>query len=153
MQIRLIAAGKLREGYAAQACAEFAKRLAPYYAFDVVEVRAGDGRDPAAAMRDEAGRILNALQPGDRVGLLDRSGDEFSSTELAAKLEGVAGDGVRRLCIVVAGTFGSHETLRIRANLVWSLSKLTFLHEWARMIAIEQLYRAAKIARNEPYHH
>jgi len=55
--------------------------------------------------------------------------------------------------VVIAGTYGASPELLARATFRWSLSKLTFLHEWARMIVLEQLYRAAKIARNEPYHH
>jgi 23S rRNA (pseudouridine1915-N3)-methyltransferase len=53
----------------------------------------------------------------------------------------------------IAGADGASETLLERANVRWSLSPLTFLHEWARIIVLEQLYRAAKIAANEPYHH
>jgi 23S rRNA (pseudouridine1915-N3)-methyltransferase len=65
----------------------------------------------------------------------------------------VGNGGTRRMVFVIAGTYGADDSLRERADFVWSLSKLTFLHEWARMVVLEQLYRAAKIARNEPYHH
>jgi len=57
------------------------------------------------------------------------------------------------LTLVVAGTYGADRAIVERADFVWSLSSLTFLHEWARAIVVEQLYRAAKIARNEPYHY
>ncbi|MFN2449284.1 MAG: 23S rRNA (pseudouridine(1915)-N(3))-methyltransferase RlmH [Candidatus Baltobacteraceae bacterium] len=153
MHVRLLAVGKLREPYAAQACAQFAKRLARHYAFEVLEARVGKGRDPQAVMREEAARLLAAIQPDDRVWLLDRGGTQFSSEELARELTGLADSGVRRLCLVIAGTYGAAEPLRERADTIWSLSQLTFLHEWARMIVMEQLYRAAKIVRNEPYHH
>jgi 23S rRNA (pseudouridine1915-N3)-methyltransferase len=84
---------------------------------------------------------------------LDRDGKELSSEELSRTVGNVANRGARRLTLIVAGTYGAHESLRERAEFVWSLSRLTFLHEWARMIVLEQIYRAAKIARNEPYHH
>jgi 23S rRNA (pseudouridine1915-N3)-methyltransferase len=153
MQLRLIAVGKLRESYVAQACAEFRKRLAPYYPYDEIEVRAADGSDAESAKSEEAERILKLLHTGDRVWLLDRTGTQLASEELSARLVAVANSGVNRLTFVIAGTYGADKTLRRRAEFLWSLSELTFLHEWARMIVLEQLYRAAKIARNEPYHH
>ncbi len=93
------------------------------------------------------------LREDDCVWLLDRGGDELSSVELSRRIESAANAGTRRMTFVIAGTYGSDDSLRERADFVWSLSALTFLHEWARMIVLEQLYRAAKIARNEPYHH
>ena len=148
----MIAVGKVREAYIAQACADFAKRLRPYYPLEITEVRPGNG-EPQAVMRDEAARVLAAVQPGDVVWLLDRTGEQIDSPALSRKLQAVADDGVRRLCIIVGGTFGVDDALRSAASFVWSLSQLTFLHEWARAMVLEQLYRAAKIARGEPYHH
>lgn len=153
VQIRIVAVGKLKAPYAVQACAEFAKRLAPYYPLEIVEVRASDGGQPAQAMREEADRIAKQLHDDDCVWLLDRTGDALSSEQLSQAMNTVANRGTRRITFVIAGTYGAVETLRQRADFVWSLSSLTFLHEWARMIVLEQLYRAAKIARNEPYHH
>ena len=153
MQIRVVAVGKLKAPYTAQACAEFAKRLGPYYPLDVVEVKASDGSQPEQAMREEAERILKHVHDDDCVWLLDRAGDELSSEQFSGMIAAVANRGARRMTFVVAGTYGADEALRLRADFVWSLSSLTFLHEWARMIVLEQIYRAAKIARNEPYHH
>lgn len=153
VQIRIVSVGKLRERYAAAACDEFAKRIGPYYPLEIVEVKASLGSQPTAAMREEAQRILRAVHEDDCVWLLDRTGDQLSSTDLSRMLSGIANAGTRRLVFVIAGTYGAADALRTRADFVWSLSQLTFLHEWARMIVLEQLYRAAKIARNEPYHH
>lgn len=153
MQLRLIAVDKIRTRYIADACAEFRKRLSPYQSYDEVEVRAGSGGDPAAAMREESERILRLIRPDERVWLLERTGTAFSSEQLSAALESVGREGISRVTFVVAGTYGADPALRERADVLWSLSPLTFLHEWARAIVLEQLYRAAKIARNEPYHH
>ena len=153
MQLRIVAVGKLKERYAAQACAEFEKRLRPYFPVDVIEVKASDGTQPVDAMREEAERIARQIHQDDCVWLLDRTGDELSSEDLSRMIAGVANQGTRRLTFVIAGTYGAADALRARADFVWSLSRLTFLHEWARMVVLEQLYRAAKIARNEPYHH
>lgn len=153
MQIRIVAVGKLKERYAVQACAEFEKRLRPYYPVEIVEVKASDGTRPAEAMREEAERVAKQVHEDDCMWLLDRTGDELSSEELSGMIAGVANQGTRRLTFVIAGTYGASDALRERADFVWSLSRLTFLHEWARAIVLEQVYRAAKIARNEPYHH
>ncbi|HEY3676529.1 MAG TPA: 23S rRNA (pseudouridine(1915)-N(3))-methyltransferase RlmH [Candidatus Tumulicola sp.] len=153
MILRLIAVDRLRSPYVAAACDDMRERLSHYHTYQEIEVRAGDGSDPRTAMRDEAERILRHLRPDDRVWLLDRGGLELSSPQLASRLEGVARDGTQRLTLVIAGTYGAAPPLIERANFSWSLSPLTFLHEWARMLVLEQLYRAAKIARDEPYHH
>jgi 23S rRNA (pseudouridine1915-N3)-methyltransferase len=153
MQLRLIAVDKLRTPYISGACADFRKRLQPYFTYEEIEVRAAHGSDPHAAMREEAERILKHLRPDDRVWLLERTGAAFSSPELARAIDDAMQAGVSRLTFVVAGTYGADASLRERADVLWSLSTLTFLHEWARAIVLEQLYRAAKITRNEPYHH
>jgi 23S rRNA (pseudouridine1915-N3)-methyltransferase len=146
MHLRLIAVGKLREPYLVSAAEDFRRRLRPYHRLEELEVRAG-------AADAEADAVLRLLAPADRVWLLERTGTEFSSEELAARIEGLPLEGISALTLVVAGTFGAAPALLARANVRWSLSRLTLLHEWARVLVLEQLYRAAKIAANEPYHH
>lgn len=153
MQLRLIAVGKVRERYIADAIADFRMRLRPYHRLEEIDVRAGDGADPERAMRAEGEAILKLVEPSDRLWLLERTGESFSSEELARRIERLPHEGVARLTVVIAGTFGASEPLLARADLRWSLSPLTLLHEWARALVMEQLYRAAKIARDEPYHH
>ena len=140
MHVRVIAVGKLREPYLIAAADDFRRRLRPYHRLEEIEVR-----------DDEA--IVRQLAPHDHVWLLERTGTQFSSPELAQRIEQLAIEGTSHLTFVVAGTFGASPELVQRANVLWSLSQLTFLHEWARIIVLEQLYRAAKIAKNEPYHH
>jgi 23S rRNA (pseudouridine1915-N3)-methyltransferase len=153
MQLRLIAVDKLRSSFVAEACNEFRKRLAPYFPYEEMDVRPGSGGEPAVAMRDEGERILKLLRPDERVWLLERTGTQLSSVDLSQKIQAISHEGISRMTFVVAGTYGASDALLERADFRWSLSTLTFLHEWARMIVLEQLYRAAKIARNEPYHH
>jgi 23S rRNA (pseudouridine1915-N3)-methyltransferase len=143
----------MREGYLAAAADDFRTRLRPYHRLDEIEVRAADGGDPPRAMQAEGDAILRLLAPADHVWLLERTGREFTSEELAARLDALAIGGTSRVTFVIAGTYGASPALLARADLRWSLSRLTFLHEWARAIVLEQLYRAAKIARDEPYHH
>ena len=153
MHVRVIAVGKVRERYLAAALDDFRTRLRPYHRLEEIEVRAADGADPARAVRAEGDAILALLQPSDLVWLLDGRGELFDSEELARRLERLPHEGIARLTLVIAGTYGASDALLARANVRWSLSPLTFLHEWARALVLEQLYRAAKIARNEPYHH
>lgn len=153
MHLRIIAVGRLREPYLAAAAADFRKRLGPYHRLEEIEIRAADGSRPDAAMATEGEAILRAIAPNDHVWLLERDGTQLDSVELSQRLERAAVDGVSRITIVIAGTYGASPALLERANFRWALSKLTFLHEWARAIVLEQLYRATKIAKDEPYHH
>ena len=146
MHLRVIAVGRVRDPAIAALCDEMCKRLRPYHRVEVVEVRAG-------TLEEEGAAVLRALAPGEAVWLLERTGEQLSSEELSARLERLAVDGTSRIAFVIAGTFGAAPALLARADVQWSLSRLTFLHEWARALVLEQLYRAAKIARNEPYHH
>ena len=153
MNVRLIAVGKIREPYIAAAMDDFRRRLRPYFALEELEIKASDGSNPARATEQESQRILKHIDASDVLWLLERSGRQLSSEDLSAKLTALADSGISRLTLVIAGTYGAGPELLARAGFLWSLSSLTFLHEWARAIVLEQLYRAAKIARNEPYHH
>jgi 23S rRNA (pseudouridine1915-N3)-methyltransferase len=153
MHVRLIAVGKLREPYLIDAADDFRRRLRPYHRLDEVEVRAGDGSDAARSMAGEGEAILRLVAPSETLWLLERTGTELSSEALAARIERLPVEGTSQLTIVIAGTYGAAPALLARAQFRWSLSQLTLLHEWARVLVLEQLYRAAKIAANEPYHH
>ncbi len=104
-------------------------------------------------MQVEGEAVLRLLAPTDYVWLLERTGTEITSEELAERLDALALGGTSRITFVIAGTYGASPALLARADLRWSLSRLTLLHEWARVLVLEQLYRAAKIAHGEPYHH
>jgi 23S rRNA (pseudouridine1915-N3)-methyltransferase len=152
VKTRVIAVGKIRERYIEAALEDFRRRFQRLGNFEELEVAAAHGSDPERAMREEGERIVRALVPGEPFWLLDRSGTPLTSVELAQKITALADSGATRLSLAIGGAHGASDTLRARADFVWSLSPLTFLHEWARAIVVEQLYRAAKIARNEPYH-
>ncbi len=152
VKLRVVAVGKLREPSLVALANEFRRRLSRYDPFEEVEVASAHGADPRRAVAAEGQRVLRALEPAETCWLLERSGDELSSLELSERLRGAAST-TARLTLVVGGTYGASDELLARADFKWSLSRLTLLHEWARVIVLEQLYRAAKIARNEPYHH
>jgi 23S rRNA (pseudouridine1915-N3)-methyltransferase len=133
MQLRLIAVDKLRTAYVAAACADFRKRLMPYFNYDEIEVRVAHGGDPDIAKGEEAERILKHVRRDDRVWLLERTGISFSSSDLAREMEKISHDGTSRLTFVVAGTYGADASLLdARRRAVVALADLTFLHEWTR---------------------
>jgi 23S rRNA (pseudouridine1915-N3)-methyltransferase len=152
VKIRLVAVGKIRERYVAAAADDFRTRLRPYHVYEEIEVAPSRGTDSQRAMREEASRVLTSVSSGDVLWLLERSGTQLSSRELAERVQGLERSSAPRLVLAVAGTHGAGTELIARADFQWSLSRLTFLHEWARMLVLEQLYRAAKIAHDEPYH-
>jgi 23S rRNA (pseudouridine1915-N3)-methyltransferase len=153
MHVRLIAVGKLREPYLVAAADDFRRRLRPYHRLEEIEVRAADGTDAARAIAAESEAVLRLVARADVVWLLERTGTQLTSEALAARIEQLPIEGTSHLTIVIAGTYGAAPALLARAQFLWSLSQLTLLHEWARVLVLEQLYRAAKIAANEPYHH
>lgn len=153
MRVRILAVGKIRTPYIAQACKDFSERLQPFFPLTIDEIKPSELRSAQAAVNDEGERLARRLRAGEPLWLLDRSGCELSSIQISARLGGIVSSGAPRLTLIVAGTYGASAQLHARADFIWSLSQLTLLHEWARALVLEQLYRAAKIARNEPYHH
>jgi 23S rRNA (pseudouridine1915-N3)-methyltransferase len=149
MNVTIVAVGKLREAYIRDGCAEYLKRLTPYFNVDVVEVRAMTG---ASAVETEGRDILSRVGDGAAFWALDRQGLELSSLDLAQKVRDLERSGARRFVLAIGGADGLDGSVCARADLRWSLSHLTFLHEMTRLIVLEQLYRAAKINRGEPYH-
>lgn len=149
MNVTILAVDKLREQYVRAGCELYAKRLAPYGGVTTVEIRKSTAAD---AMAREGRSMLNHIAPDDVVWALDRIGKPLSSLELARKIAEVERSGKRRLVLTIGGPEGLHQSVLSRADFRWSLSELTFLHEMARLVALEQLYRAAKIGRGEPYH-
>ncbi|HEV2262663.1 MAG TPA: 23S rRNA (pseudouridine(1915)-N(3))-methyltransferase RlmH [Candidatus Rubrimentiphilum sp.] len=152
MRVRIVTVGKLRDKALASLCAELQKRLRPYHRLEIVEAAASRVSDAAIAAREEGERILDRIAEPP-IWLVDRDGTELGSMDLAQRVAALEQAGTAQLTLIVGGTFGVSPAVRERAGFVWSLSKLTFLHEWARAIVLEQLYRAAKINRGEPYHH
>ena len=145
MNVTIIAVDKLREAYYRDGCARIAARLAPYFSVDVVEIK-------PQTLDAEATSILSRVDTESIVWALDREGELLSSLQVADRLGGVERSGKRRLTLLIGGPDGLHRSVVARADLRWSLSQLTFLHEMARLIVLEQLYRAVKINRGEPYH-
>ena len=145
MKVTILAVDKLRERYLRDGCAFYQEKLKRYVPVTFAEVKAG-------TKATEARLLLARIESGSAVWALDREGAMLSSRDLARKLHLLQTIGTRRLTLLFGGADGLDETCLARADFRWSLSPLTFLHEMSRLIALEQLFRAAKINRGEPYH-
>ena len=153
MKLTLLVIGRVR-GPLAAAVADYEARLAHYWRFEVIELEAGaGGRDDAdSVMAAEGERILSRIDPRADVVVLDRTGRGRSSRELADFLGEHAVRGGTDLVFVIGGAWGVAAPVLARARLRLSLGPLTLPHEMARLVLVEQLYRAGTILRNEPYH-
>ena len=153
MKLAVLAFGRLRSAALRELATDYAKRIGRYVKLETVELREERGDSPAAR-RKEAERLAAALRDDDFWVLLDERGPQFSSAELAGWLRDRerAGGGSRTV-FLVGGPFGVDAAVRARARLTLSPSRLTLPHELARVVLLEQLYRAYTILRGEPYHH
>ncbi|MDZ7292327.1 MAG: 23S rRNA (pseudouridine(1915)-N(3))-methyltransferase RlmH [candidate division KSB1 bacterium] len=154
LRVRLIAIGKLRGSIWLPAATEYGHRLQRYINFDLVEVRDAVGKGlPDAAARAEEGKAIAALlESGNYLIVLDREGKSFGSELFAQFLQRQMDAGIRRMDFIIGGPVGLASEIIAKANLRLSLSAMTLPHELARIMLLEQLYRAFTILRGEPYH-
>lgn len=154
MHIRLIAVGDRQPSWVDTAFESYVKRLPRQWRFRLELVataprsKKSSGED---AKKAEGDKILAKIKDAECVVILDERGQEFSSRELAQKLADWQTDG-RDLVFVVGGPDGVSEECQLRADLRWSLSRLTLAHSLARVMFIEQLYRAWCLVSGHPYH-
>lgn len=154
MKARLVAVGERAPGWVAQGFSEYQKRLSHWLPLELVEVEPGvrgKGRDTARAMSDEGARVLAALPKNAHVVALDGRGKMHSSEQLAQRLEHWRGQG-RDLAFLIGGPEGHAAEVIARADEHWSLGPLTLPHMLVRLVLAEQLYRAAALLANHPYH-
>ena len=154
MRITVIAVGRLKERFWHEACAEYLKRLRPYADVRVTEIA---DRDPsrlgeARAIAEEGEDVLKAIPDTAHVVALDIAGATSGSEAFSAHLSELGLSGRSAVAFVIGGSHGlSKEVLR-RADERLSFGPMTLPHNLARVVLLEQLYRAFRIARNEPYH-
>ncbi len=154
MKARLVAVGERAPGWVAQGFAEYQKRLSHWLPLELVEIEPGirgKGRDTARAISDEGARVLVALPKQAQVVALDGRGRMHSSEQLAQRLEHWRGQG-RDLAFLIGGPEGHAPEVLARADETWSLGPLTLPHMLVRLVLAEQLYRAAALLANHPYH-
>ena len=147
----MLAVGRLRPGYR-ELCDDYLRRLGRAVRVREVEVREASRAPTEAAQRaEEAARLLSRRPAGSRLVALARQGSSWSSVELAQRLERWQRE-ARPVALVIGGSRGLAPDLLAAAADRWSLGPLTLPHELARVVVVEQLYRAGTILRGEPYH-
>lgn len=131
------------------------KRLTPYASVSILELNPIEIKDEnltAKILLDEGEKILSNIKPQDYVITMEIKGKPFSSEEFAQKIEEITNDGTQEIVFVIGSSCGIGKNVSDRANLKMSMSKMTFLHQFARLILVEQIYRAFKIIKGETYH-
>ena len=155
IRITVVAVGKLKEKFWAAACDEYLKRLRPYAKVVVAEIPDVDparaGGVEAAREREGAG-ILAAIPEGARAVLMAIEGTQRSSVAFSRHLDEVALRGESDLAFIIGGSDGVSDAVRARADETFSFGPITLPHNLARVVLLEQIYRAFKISRGEPYH-
>ena len=155
MRIKIIALGKIKEKFLKDGIDEFLKRLTPYASVEIVEIQPVEIRDEnltEKALLQEGEKILSLIKNDAFVITLEIGGKQLSSEEFAQKINEISTSGVSELVFVIGSSCGLAATVSNRANFKLSMSKMTFLHQFARLLLVEQIYRAFKILKNETYH-
>jgi 23S rRNA (pseudouridine1915-N3)-methyltransferase len=156
MKITLIFVGKTVKTFLKDGEAEYDKRLKRYIKLEEIiipELKNASKLSELEIKKKEGELILNKINTGDEVVLLDDKGTQFSSINLANWIDKFQIGGCKNLVFIVGGAYGFSQPVYERAQHKLSLSKLTFSHQMVRMIFKEQLYRSFSILKGEPYHH
>ena len=152
--LRLVSVGRLKTPFWKDAAAHYLTRITRWRRLQCTEVRDGDAALPPDRRNAlEGRRILDALEAQDVPLVLDERGAALTSPQLANLLRQLDHEARGRACFIVGGAYGLDETVRGRAFRLLSLSPMTGPHEMARVVLLEQLYRAECILRGTPYHH
>lgn len=159
LNVNLITVGKLKEGYLREACAEYAKRLQAFCKLNIVELnesRLSDNpseKEIKTALSAEGKAMMNLLTGNNCYNItMCIEGKQLSSTELAEKTEKISVDGKSTLNIVIGSSFGIADEIKAMSDFKLSMSKMTFPHQLARVMVLEQLYRAFQINGGGKYH-
>ena len=155
MKLTLVLVGKTTNPNLQALIDDYQGRLVHYIPFSVQvipELRNARSLSEAEQKEAEGKLILQQVENGDRVVLLDERGKQFRSVELAQRMQQLLFDG-RDVKVVVGGPYGFSDKVYGRADEMWSLSKMTFSHQMIRLLFVEQAYRAMTILKGEKYHH
>ena len=158
MKITIAAVGKLKERYMKDGIAEYVKRLSRYAEVEFVEVEDEHAPESLSTAQEsqvkqkEAERLLRRVKDGTFIVLLDLAGEQISSEAFSTKLDNIMLSGNSHITFIIGGSLGLDQSLINASNYRICLSKMTFPHQLARLILLEQIYRAFKILKNETYH-
>ena len=155
MKIKIIALGKIKEKFLKDGIDEFLKRLTPYASVEIVELTPIEIRDEnltQKALEQEGEKILANIKNDSFVITMEILGKQLSSEDFAQKINEISMSGISELVFVIGSSCGLSPIVSNRANFTLSFSKMTFLHQFSRLLLVEQIYRAFKILKGETYH-
>jgi 23S rRNA (pseudouridine1915-N3)-methyltransferase len=155
MKVSVISVGKVRQGFIREGEAEYVKRLkGTPLALSLVElgIETPESLAPREAQERESLELLKRIGAGDFLVVLDERGECISSLDFSAFFERRMRESTRSLVFVIGGAYGFSEKVRQRADYVLSLSSLTMPHQFARLVLVEQIYRAHTLMRGVAYH-
>lgn len=158
INVNIICIGKLKEDYLRAACAEYQKRLGAFCKLTVTELspsklpESPNDAQITAALNDEAERILSKISANDAVFAMCIEGKELSSEALSAKIDELAVSGFGSICFIIGGSHGLAPQVKQRAKIRLSMSPMTFPHQLARVMLLEQIYRSFMISSGGKYH-
>ena len=156
--IKIICVGKLKEKFYLDAVKEYSKRLGSYCKLEINEIpeqrlpQEPSNAQISAALNKEADSIAQCIPKGAMVIALCIEGKQFDSLDVAEMLSQSTVSGVSKMCFIIGGSFGLHDTVKNNADVKMSMSKMTFPHHLARIMLLEQIYRGYKINENSRYH-
>ena len=158
MNINIICVGKLKEDYLRAACAEYQKRLGAFCRLNITELTPArlpenpNDSQIAAALADEADRILAKISNNDAVFAMCIEGKMLSSETLSSEIDKLGVSGFGNISFIIGGSHGLDEKVKSRAKIRLSMSPMTFPHQLARVMLLEQIYRAFMISSGGKYH-
>ena len=153
MKIRLLCVGKMANPNLKALADDYFKRLGRMCDLEIVEVKDAEDRDGAARLAKEAERLREAAGPLSDCLLWDETGDALDSRGFSKLLSGLEDRSTKRCTMIIGSSHGVADDLKSEVKRKLQLSRFTFTHEWARVLALEQIYRARCIQKNIPYHH
>ena len=158
LNITIIAVGKLKEQYLRDASAEYQKRLSAFCKLSIIEIPPEKlSENPSAkeiknALNNEAKKIIEKIPKGAKVYSMCIEGKQRSSEELSAEIDNLAVEGASNIVFIIGGSFGLSDEVKKLSAFRLSMSKMTFPHQIARIMLLEQIYRAMQISIGTKYH-
>ncbi len=153
IEINVISVGNVKEKYLQELIADYKKRISKYAKIELIELKDESNKINENVVKETEGeRILLSIKEGFYVILLDLRGQMLDSISLSKKLDEISTYHSSKIAFIIGGSFGVSEDVKKRANYMLSFSKMTFPHQLAKGMLLEQIYRSFKILNNETYH-
>ena len=153
IEINVISVGNVKEKYIQELIADYKKRISKYAKIELIELKDESNKINENVVKETEGeRILSSIKEGFYVILLDLRGQMLDSISLSKKLDEISTYHSSKIAFIIGGSFGVSEDVKKRANYLLSFSKMTFPHQLAKGMLLEQIYRSFKILNNETYH-